>query len=206
MIVFKKSTIPIDYQESTEWMDSYVKSIQNQTEPSLIWLLEHPPLYSMGTSAQINDILNKNLFPIYDSNRGGQITYHGPGQRIIYCMIDLNKGTKDIRHYVSTLEQWMINVLDHIGIIAERRKGRVGLWVQTDNTEKKIAAIGVRVQKWVTSHGISLNINPNLKHFQGIVPCGISDFGITSIFDLGISITQEEIDTLIQNYCPFNEF
>ncbi len=167
-----------------------------------VWLLEHPPLYTAGTSTNQADLKDANRFPIYDAGRGGQYTYHGPGQRVAYVILDLNKRKKDIRLYVHELENWLIDSLQTLGVIGETRESRVGIWVQHQKDgishEDKIAAIGVRVRKWVTFHGISLNVAPNLEHFSGIVPCGITQYGVTSLEDLNKPATMTTVDTTLQ--------
>ncbi|VAV94388.1 Octanoate-[acyl-carrier-protein]-protein-N-octanoyltransferase, partial [hydrothermal vent metagenome] len=169
------------------------------TAPELVWLLEHPPLYTAGTSADSRDLISPDRFPVYETGRGGQYTYHGPGQRVAYVMLDLSKRARDVRKYVHNLEQWVIDTLAAFDVIAERRAGRVGVWVtRSDGREEKIAAIGVRVRKWVTYHGICINVAPDLDHYSGIVPCGISEHGVTSLSDLGRNVTMEEVDAALK--------
>lgn len=167
-----------------------------------IWLLEHPPLYTAGTSAHAEDLLLPDRFPVYDAGRGGQYTYHGPGQRVAYVMLDLRERGRDIRCLVSGLEGWVIDTLAAFNITGERREGRIGVWVRRPDrgvsSEDKIAAIGVRVSKWVTFHGISLNVSPDLSHYDGIVPCGISDQGVTSFEDLGHIVSLPEVDSALR--------
>lgn len=187
---------PIEYPDAVAVMEDTVADIRAETSPEQIWLLEHPPLYTSGTSADPADLIEAK-FPIFETGRGGQYTYHGPGQRVAYIMLDLKKRQQspDIKGYVCNLEQWIINTLQEFDIKGERREGRVGIWVvRPDGSEAKIAAIGVRVRRWVTYHGISINLNPDLSHFGGIVPCGISDAGVTSFEDLGVKATMEELD------------
>lgn len=180
-------------------MEERVASIISGSEGDLVWLLEHPPLYTSGTSAKAEDLLDTQKFPVYEAGRGGQYTYHGPGQRIGYVMLDLKKREKqDVRAFIYNLEEWLINTIAQFGITGQRREGRVGIWVECDGTEKKIAAIGVRLRKWVTYHGVALNINPELSHFSGIVPCGISQYGVTSLCALGVDVSKEEIDKIMQ--------
>lgn len=197
----QKELVP--YRDSLTWMEERVRAIQNNQALECIWFLEHPPLYTLGTSGQEKDILPSAQLPIFKSGRGGKVTYHGPGQRIVYLMLDLNQRVRDIHKYVFELEEWLINTLAELGVKGERRKGRVGIWVSQKGLDYKIAAIGVRVQKWVTSHGMALNINPNLKDYQNIIPCGIHEHGITSIENLGISVSHDEIDSLLRQTCPF---
>ncbi|MDA9008716.1 lipoyl(octanoyl) transferase LipB [Alphaproteobacteria bacterium] len=188
----------VTYTEALSFMEQRVVEIQSNTAPETLWLLEHSSLYTSGTSAKSHDLLDSNRFPVFKTGRGGQYTYHGPGQRIAYAMLDLNKRQRDIRCYVHALEDWLIRCLQHFNVKGERREGRVGIWVVTDNGEKKIAAIGVRVKKWVTMHGISLNVEPDLSHFDGIVPCGLGDFGVTSLLDLGITASISDVDLALQ--------
>lgn len=186
------------YLPTLEEMEKRVEQIINGTAPELVWLLEHPPLYTAGTSADSADLLS-NDFPLYNTGRGGQITYHGPGQRVAYVMLDLKKrGAMDVRAFVSNLEQWLIATLAEFGVKGETREGRVGVWVMSDNKEAKIAALGIRIRKWVTFHGIALNVNPNLAHYAGIVPCGIRGFGVTSLHDLGIKVSMAEVDAALE--------
>lgn len=189
---------PVDYPDAIAFMEARVAAISEGTEAECVWLLEHPPLYTAGTSAQAQDLLTPDRFPVYPTGRGGQYTYHGPGQRIAYVMLDLRKRGKDIRCYIHDLEEWVITALNTLGVRAERRTGRVGLWVDRGSgREDKIAAIGVRVRRWVTFHGIALNVDPTLEHFQGIVPCGIREHGVTSLWDLGHTPTMEEVDSAL---------
>jgi lipoyl(octanoyl) transferase len=177
-------------------MENRVDAIIEHKKPELIWLLEHPPLYTAGTSAEKTELKDSTRFPVFETGRGGRYTYHGPGQRVIYAMIDLRERGKDLRQHVFKLEEWVIRVLADFDVKAERREGRIGLWVETRQGEEKIAAIGVRVRKWVAYHGLSLNVNPDLSHFTAIVPCGLDQFGITSLHKLGIQATMEQIDTV----------
>lgn len=197
-IEWRFSDEEVPYEEALGFMEQRVKEIAQETQPECIWLLEHPPLYTAGTSAKPEDLIDPERFPVYDAGRGGQYTYHGPGQRIAYVMLDLTKRGRDIRKFVHALEEWVIQVLATFNITGERRDGRVGIWVNRGmGREDKIGAIGVRVRKWVTFHGISLNVEPDLDHFGGIVPCGISEHGVTSLQDLGIWITLQEVDSLL---------
>ena len=175
-------------------MEARVKAIREYTQDELVWLLEHPAIYTAGSSAKNRDLLNNNGFPVYHTGRGGQYTYHGPGQRIIYVLLDLKKRNPDIRRYVKNLEDCVINTLAAFGVKGEIREGRVGVWVKQGNTEQKIAAIGVRVKHWVTYHGVSVNIFPDLSHYDGIIPCGIKEFGITSFESLGIECSLSSFD------------
>lgn len=187
------------YEHAIEIMESRAGAIRDGTENDLIWLVEHPPLYTAGTSADPADLLQAERFPVFEAGRGGQYTYHGPGQRVVYVMMDLKARTPDVRAFVHDLEEWMIRTLAEFGVTGERREGRVGIWVvRGDGREDKIGAIGVRVRKWVTFHGMALNVAPDLSHFGGIVPCGISTHGVTSLQDLGVSATMAEVDAVLQ--------
>lgn len=192
---------PIGYEDAVAVMEDTVADIRSGTSPEQIWLLEHPPLYTAGTSANPADLVDQK-FPVFQTGRGGQYTYHGPGQRVGYVMLDLKKRqqTPDIKQYICKLEQWVIDTLQEFDIKGERRQGRVGIWVvKPDGSEAKIAAIGVRIRHWVTYHGISINLNPDLSHFSGIVPCGISDAGVTSFEDLGVKATISQLDTVLRD-------
>lgn len=195
---WKISDSPVGYPDAVAAMEQRVTDIIAGHAPELVWLLEHPPLYTAGTSAKSLDLLDQNRFPVFASGRGGEYTYHGPGQRIAYVMLDLRKrGMMDVRTYVKNLEQWIIATLAQFGIEGFTREGRIGVWVN-DSGEKKIAALGIRVRKWVTYHGISINVNPDLSHYTGIVPCGISGFGVTSIEELGLKTTTEELNNALR--------
>jgi len=189
----------IGYQQAVAEMESRVESIRHGRAPERGWLLEHPPLYTAGTSARAGDLIESRL-PVFQSGRGGQFTYHGPGQRVVYVMLDLRRRA-DVRRYVEELEEWLIRGLRRLGIKGERRPGRVGIWVcHGDGTEDKIAAIGVRLRHWISYHGISLNVDPELTHFGGIVPCGIRDprYGVTSIAALGIPASMATVDEVLK--------
>jgi lipoyl(octanoyl) transferase len=186
---------PVDYGPAVAEMEARAAAIRAGTAPELIWLLEHPPLYTAGTSAKLEDLLDPGRFPVHSSGRGGQYTYHGPGQRIAYVMLDLERRGHDLRAYVAALEQWIILALARFAIVGERRAGRVGIWVvREDGREDKIAAIGVRVRRWVTLHGLAINVAPDLGHFSGIVPCGIAEHGVTSLADLGLEVGLGDLD------------
>lgn len=189
----------VDYPAAVADMERRVAGIHAGTDEEAVWLVEHPPLYTAGTSANPKDLLNPR-FPVFETGRGGQYTYHGPGQRVAYVMLDLKKRQTepDIRRYVWQLEEWVIRSLADFGIVGERRAGRVGIWVADGQTERKIAAIGVRVRHWVTYHGVSINVNPDLSHFSGIVPCGISEFGVTKMTDLVSGVTIEGLDSVLK--------
>jgi lipoyl(octanoyl) transferase len=186
---------PVPYDVAMAFMEKRVSEIKNGTAEEVVWLLEHPPLYTAGTSANTSDLLEPERFPVYEAGRGGQYTYHGPGQRVAYTMIDLKKRGGDVRRYVSDLEEWIIRSLAGLDVTAERRDGRIGIWVSRDDgSEDKIAALGVRVRRWVTFHGISINVMPDLSHFSGIVPCGINEHGVTSLADLGNPTSMADLD------------
>jgi lipoyl(octanoyl) transferase len=192
----------MDYERTLAAMENRAMQIAAGEAPEAIWLLEHPPLYTGGTSAQPDDLINAR-FPVYAAGRGGQYTYHGPGQRVAYVMLDLTRRGRDVRCLVKGLEQWVIDTLEAHNIRGERREGRVGVWVQRPDKgvgrEDKIAAIGVRVRRWVTFHGISLNVGPDLGHYDGIVPCGITDQGVTSFEDLGQLVSMAEVDSVLRS-------
>lgn len=198
---FQKELIP--YPEAMKWIESRVIALQKKDAPPCAWLLEHPPLYTLGSRGTEEDVFSSAKLPVFKSGRGGQVTYHGPGQRVVYLMMDLKTRHEDIRRYVYELEGWIIDVLEHFGVKGERRDGRVGIWVQKEGKDYKIAAVGVRVQKWVTSHGFALNINPDLAAYDDIIPCGLSQYGVTSLQDLGITASMEEVDALLRQTCPF---
>lgn len=191
----------MDYEETLAAMEARAAAIAAGEASEAIWLLEHPPLYTGGTSAQAEDLIDAR-FPVYAAGRGGQYTYHGPGQRVAYVMLDLTQRGRDVRCLVKGLEQWIIDTLEAHNIHGERREGRIGVWVQRPDRgigrEDKIAAIGVRVRKWVTFHGISLNVSPDLGHYSGIVPCGITDQGVTSFEDLGQLASLSEVDSILR--------
>ena len=189
-----------DYSETLGAMEERVKGIAEGSAAETVWLLEHPPLYTAGTSAEDADLLSATRFPVHRTGRGGEFTYHGPGQRVAYVMLDLSRRGGDVRRYVADLEEWIIRTLAAFNLVGERREDRVGVWVvQPDRgTEDKIAAIGIRVRRSVAFHGIALNIDPDLEHYSGIVPCGISGHGVTSLVDLGIPVTIPEVDTVMR--------
>ncbi|MNU45813.1 Octanoyltransferase [compost metagenome] len=192
------STGYVDYEPAVAAMEARVAAIAAGEAEEVVWLLEHPPLYTAGVSAKDDDLLAPDRFPVHQTGRGGQFTYHGPGQRVAYVMLDLNRRGKDVRAFVHGLEDWIIGALDQFGVEAGMREGRVGVWVERKGAgwsrEDKIAAIGVKVRKWVSFHGISLNVEPDLDHFGGIVPCGITEHGVTSLIDLGVLATMDEAD------------
>ena len=189
----------IPYPEAVDFMEARAAAIAAGEASERVWLLEHPPLYTAGTSAKPADLVAPDRFEVFKSGRGGQYTYHGPGQRVGYMMLDLRKRGRDVSAFVRALEQWIINTLAEFDMTAERRCGRVGVWVTLDDgREAKIAAIGVRLKKWVSFHGISINLNPDLSHFDGIIPCGISEHGVTSFAALGKKATMTELDMALK--------
>jgi lipoyl(octanoyl) transferase len=190
----------VPYGDAVLRMDRRVDAIRKGEAPEEVWLLEHPPLYTAGTSAKDGDLITAR-FPVFKTGRGGQYTYHGPGQRVAYVMLDLKRRNNDVRLFVRDLEEWLIRALAQFDVKGERREGRVGIWIRHgDGSEDKIAAIGVRVRQWVTLHGISLNVDPELDHFSGIVPCGVRDerFGVTSLAALGIPVSMTDADTALR--------
>ncbi|MEL0144114.1 MAG: lipoyl(octanoyl) transferase LipB [Alphaproteobacteria bacterium] len=189
------------YPDAVAGMEARVAQIRDGQADELVWLVEHPPLYTAGTSAQLEDLLEPNRFPVFETGRGGQYTYHGPGQRVAYILLDLRNRGQDLRVYVRNLEAWVIDALQEFGVTGERREGRVGIWVtRGDGREDKIAAIGVRIRNWITYHGISINVAPNLNHFSGIVPCGIREdmLGVTSLSGLGCAVSMDDVDAALK--------
>lgn len=190
------------YDEAVAEMEARAALIADGLARERVWLVEHPPLYTAGTSARDEDLIAPERFPVFRSGRGGQFTYHGPGQRVAYVMLDLKRRQPDLRRFVAALEGWLIGALDGFNVRGERREDRVGVWVRRPDksagTEDKIAAIGIRVRRWVSFHGISLNVDPDLSHFDGIVPCGVSKHGVTSLVDLGLPVTMPEVDSVLR--------
>ena len=190
---------PVPYPDAVAAMEERVASILARRAPEQVWLLEHPPLYTAGTSAQADDLIDASGLPVFKTGRGGQYTYHGPGQRVAYVMLDLAARRRmDLRCFVRDLEQWLIGTLAEFGVAGVCRSGRVGIWVETDGGEAKIAAIGVRVRRWITFHGVSLNVAPDLTHYRGIVACGIREHGVTSLAALGIEATMSDVDLALR--------
>ncbi|WBU64429.1 lipoyl(octanoyl) transferase LipB [Paracoccus aerodenitrificans] len=198
------------YAESVAAMEDHVAQMHSGNAPERIWLVEHPALYTAGTSAKASDLLDAR-FPVHETGRGGQYTYHGPGQRIVYTMLDLNRRGRDVRGFVKSLEGWVIGTLAGFGITGEVRDGRVGVWVPRPEKpplpdgsmrEDKIAAIGIKLRRWISFHGISINVEPDLSHYGGIVPCGISGHGVTSLVDLGLPVSMEDLDTALKTSFP----
>jgi lipoyl(octanoyl) transferase len=202
-VAWATSVRPVGYAPAVAAMDVRAAAIADGAAPELVWLLEHPPLYTSGTSAQPADLIEAR-FPVHTSGRGGQFTYHGPGQRVAYAMLDLKRRAPDVRRYVATLEEWIIRTLAAFCVAGERREDRIGVWVRRpdkgDGCEDKIAAIGIRLKRWVSLHGIALNVAPDLSHFAGIVPCGVADarYGVTSLADLGHAATMADVDMVLR--------
>ena len=202
-VEWRISDSTVAYPDALSFMEERVEAIHKEAAPETVWLLEHPPLYTAGTSADEAELLDPDRFPVYQIGRGGRYTYHGPGQRIAYVMVDLTKRGNDVRAFVKNLEQWVIRTLARFNVTAESRDDRVGIWVRRGapgnpvSREDKIAAIGVRVRHWVTYHGIAINLEPELEHFSGIVPCGIAEHGVTSLWDLGVTPTMSELDAAL---------
>jgi lipoyl(octanoyl) transferase len=198
-IEWRVSETLVEYAAAVEEMEGRVAAIRAGAAAELVWLLEHPPLYTAGTSARHEELLEPSRLPVHRTGRGGRYTYHGPGQRIAYVMLDLRRCGQDVRCYVHRLEEWVIRTLACFAVRGDRRDGRVGIWVVLPSgNEEKIAAIGVRVRQWVTYHGLALNVDPELDHYRGIVPCGIAEHGVTSLAKLGIAATMEEVDTALR--------
>ncbi len=209
MVEWRISPGLTSYPDALAHMEAQVEGIIAGTATEQIWLVEHPPLYTAGTSAKKDDLKAPDMLEVFESRRGGEYTYHGPGQRVAYVMLDLNKRGRDVRAYVAKLEAWVIATLAEFNVQAGRREGRVGVWVDRPErpplpdgriAEDKIAAIGVRIRRWVTFHGISINVEPDLQHYSGIVPCGIADYGVTSLVDLGITATISDLDMALKRH------
>ena len=207
MVDWLTSSDLVDYESAVSEMETRVHAIRDGSASEAIWLLEHPSLYTAGTSAQIADLKDPDRFPVYQTRRGGQYTYHGPGQRVAYVMLDVGARGRDVRAFVHQLEEWVIATLAEFGIVGEVRPDRVGVWVTRpekaplpDGTpaEDKVAAIGIRMRKWVSYHGISINVEPDLSHFEGIVPCGVNDHGVTSLVDLGLPVQLADVDVALK--------
>ncbi|MBL9059842.1 MAG: lipoyl(octanoyl) transferase LipB [Mangrovicoccus sp.] len=201
----------VPYPEALAAMETRVAAIREGRAAEAVWLLEHPPLYTAGTSARIEDLTDPDRFPVHFAGRGGQYTYHGPGQRIAYVMLDIAARGRDVRHFVSQVEDWVIATLDEFNVKGERREGRVGVWVVRPDRppmpdgsprEDKIAAIGLRLRRWVSFHGLSINVDPDLSHFDGIVPCGIREHGVTSLVDLGLPVSMADVDVALKRTFP----
>lgn len=203
-IEWRVSGEPVPYADALRFMEERAAAIRGGTAPECIWLLEHPPLFTAGTSAEPAELINPLGFPVYEAGRGGRYTYHGPGQRVGYVMLDLERRGKDIRRFVHSLEGWMIETLGRLGVAAHRAAGRIGIWVGEGGEEAKIGALGVRVKRWVTLHGFAINVAPDLSHFTGIVPCGIAEFGVTSLAAHGKQIPLTTVDAALKrSFLPF---
>lgn len=189
----------VPYAEALAFMEERARAIREDGASECIWLLEHPPLFTAGTSADPAELFNPMQLPVFEAGRGGRYTYHGPGQRVGYLMLDLEKRGKDIRRFVHSLEQWMIDALGQLGVNAHRAEGRIGIWVGDGADEAKIGALGVRVKRWVTLHGFAINVDPDLMHFGGIVPCGIAEYGVTSLAALGKQLPMTGVDAALKN-------
>ncbi|MEE9315043.1 MAG: lipoyl(octanoyl) transferase LipB [Rhizobiaceae bacterium] len=195
-----------DYQAAVAWMEKRADEIAKGEANECVWLIEHPPLYTAGTSADAQDLVSPDRFPVHQTGRGGQYTYHGPGQRVAYVLLDLKRRRQDVRAFVAALERWVIDTLDAFNVKGERREDRVGVWVKRPNkpapkgevAEDKIAAIGIRLKKWVSFHGISINVEPELDHFTGIIPCGVTQHGVTSLVDLGLPLEMHDLDVALK--------
>ena len=203
-IEWQVSAAPVPYQQALSEMEQRAAAVREGSAPELIWLLEHPPLFTAGTSADPAELMNPLGFPVHEAGRGGRYTYHGPGQRVGYVILDLEKRGKDIRRFVHCLEGWMIDALADLGVSAHRANGRIGIWVGDGADEAKIGALGVRVKRWVTLHGFAINVAPDLTHFSGIVPCGISEYGVTSLAELGKQMPLSRVDAALKrSFLPF---
>jgi lipoyl(octanoyl) transferase len=199
VIEWQTSEMPVAYRTAIDEMERRVAAIRDGASPELVWLLEHPPLYTAGTSARDDELLDPQRLPVHRTGRGGRYTYHGPGQRIAYVILDLARRGRDVRCHVHRLEEWLIRTLARFDVRGERREGRVGIWVvRPGRGEEKIAAIGVRVRRWVTYHGVALNVDPELDHYRGIVPCGIAEHSVTSLAALGVRAAVEEVDIVLR--------
>lgn len=207
MVEWITSTGLTDFREAEAWMEARVADIHAGEADECIWLVEHPALYTAGTSAKVADLTDPDRFPVYDTKRGGQYTYHGPGQRVAYTLLDVGKRGHDVRLFVQQLEAWVIKALSEFNVTGSIRDGRVGVWVDRPDkplmasgniAEDKIAAIGIRLRKWISFHGISINVEPNLAHFDGIVPCGIKEHGVTSLVDLGLPVSMDDVDVALK--------
>ena len=197
-IEWRVSDAPVPYPEALSFMDERAARIRDGTARECVWLLEHPPLFTAGTSADPAELMNPEHFPVYEAGRGGRYTYHGPGQRVGYVMLDLERRGKDIRRFVHSLEAWMIDTLAELGVSGHRAPGRIGIWVGEGPDEAKIGALGVRVKRWVTLHGFAINVAPDLSHFGGIIPCGIAEFGVTSLAEQGKQMPLAAVDAALK--------
>lgn len=204
-IEWKTSKKPCNYEDTINLMEQRIEDIHLKKSPELVWLLEHPSIYTSGTGSSSNELLDSRDIPVYETGRGGKFTYHGPGQRIIYLMLNLKERGGDLRKYIASLEGWTISCLTEIGIKCFKREGRIGIWtISKSGKEVKIAAIGIRIRKWITYHGIAINVNPNLDHYNGIIACGIKEYGVTSLHQLGYDIDYTRLDSILKD--KFNDF
>jgi len=203
-IEWRVSESPVPYEEALAFMEQRAAAIRAGEADECVWLLEHPPLFTAGTSADPAELMNPLGFPVYEAGRGGRYTYHGPGQRVGYLMLDLDKRGRDVRKLVHSLEGWLIAALGELGVAARREPGRIGIWVGEGAEQAKIAALGIRVKRWVTLHGFSINVDPDLSHFGGIIPCGISEFGVTSLAAVGKELPMTRVDAALQR--SFHQF
>jgi len=203
-IEWRVSESPVPYEEALAFMEQRAAAIRAGEADECVWLLEHPPLFTAGTSADPAELMNPLGFPVYEAGRGGRYTYHGPGQRVGYLMLDLDKRGRDVRKLVHALEGWLIAALGDLGVAARREPGRIGIWVGKGAEQAKIAALGIRVKRWVTLHGFSINVDPDLSHFGGIIPCGISEFGVTSLAAVGKELPMTRVDAALQR--SFHQF
>jgi lipoyl(octanoyl) transferase len=203
-IEWRISDALVPYAEALAWMEARAAAIRSDGAPECVWLLEHPPLFTAGTSADLAELINPLGLPVHDAGRGGRYTYHGPGQRVGYLMLDLDQRGRDVRRLVDALEGWIIATLGELGVAAHRAPGRIGIWVGEGPAEAKIAALGLRVKRWVTLHGFSINVAPDLSHFAGIVPCGIAEYGVTSLAALGKETPMSRVDAALRsNFTQF---
>jgi lipoyl(octanoyl) transferase len=202
---YKTTKSLIQYSDAIEFMEKQIEKIHEDKAKEMVWFLEHPAIYTAGSSASDHELMNLDKFPVYLSGRGGKYTYHGPGQRVVYLMLDLRSRGQDIRKYVASLEDWIIASLAEIGLFSQKIEGKIGIWTKSkEGRDVKIAAIGIRVRKWIAYHGIAINVNPNLEHYKGIIPCGISDFGVTSLHELGYNSSMEDLDRILKE--KLNDF
>ena len=202
-IEWRVSEMQLPYDEALAFMENRAAAIRAGHAPECVWLVEHPPVFTAGTSADPEELTNPLDFPVFEAGRGGRYTYHGPGQRVGYLMLDLERRGRDVRRLVCSLEGWIIATLADLGVEAHRAPGRIGIWVGRGNEEAKIAALGIRIKRWVTLHGFSINVAPDLSHFGGIVPCGISDFGVTSLKEIGKEMAMECVDGALKRQFPY---
>jgi lipoyl(octanoyl) transferase len=201
-IEWRVSESPVPYEEALAFMDERAAAIREGAASECVWLLEHPPLFTAGTSADPAELINPLDFPVFEAGRGGRYTYHGPGQRVGYLLLDLDKRGRDVRRLVRVLEGWIIESLADLGVQAHRAQGRIGIWVGDGPQEAKIAALGIRIKRWVTLHGFSINVDPDLSHFSGIIPCGIADFGVTSLANQGKEMPLSRVDAALKRSFP----